>query len=85
MYAIRSYYDGVYEHIDYYDMEDLQQHILIRKKPFTGGNEVYSLKYDNIDRKFVYPKTPEQVVKCFIEASTLFLVRPVEIYNELNS
>lgn len=89
--------DGVYEHTDYYRKDDLQRHLLIVRTPFSRDhlsdrsfNESeyteYMLSYENAAGRFIYPSTPEDVIRCYIEAKWLFKQPPPqEIRDELSA
>ena len=88
--------DGVYEHTDYYRKDDLQRHLLTVKTPFCRDQLLdrslteseyseYMLSYENTAGRFIYPNTPEEVIRCYIEAKWLFEQKPQEILDELSA
>ena len=77
--------DGIYEHINKYVYSDMQGHELIKHEDFSTGNTWFEMKYNNKQGEFIYPKSPEDVVKSFIEAKCLVWKAVSEIENELMS
>ncbi|WP_189596856.1 stalk domain-containing protein [Paenibacillus elgii] len=60
--------DGIFESVSYHYLNDVQRHIVVSYTKYDGsGVEKQDLKYGNDNKRFVYPKQPQDVIKNFVE------------------
>lgn len=71
--------DGIYEHISYFDLADFQKHLVTETEPFNSNgtpfsddSSRYTVKYLNDEGKFIYPDSPEQAARCFLEDKCIY-------------